>query len=70
VAGAQNTGGGGGGTYSPSTATGIGGSGVVVIRFSAGLNIRLGAGLTYTAGSIGGDKLITITAGTDTVTFS
>jgi hypothetical protein len=41
-----------------------------VIRCSAGLNINLGAGLSYTAGTIGGDKLITITAGTDTVTFS
>jgi hypothetical protein len=33
------------------------------------LNIRLGVGLTYTISTISGDKLITITAGTDIVTF-
>lgn len=69
VAGTANTGGGGGGSFLASTATGTGGSGVVVIRCSAGLNIRLGVGLTYTISTISGDKLVTITAGTDTVTF-
>jgi hypothetical protein len=69
VAGTANTGGGGGGAFAASTATGTGGSGVVVIRCSSGLNIRLGIGLTYTVSTISGDRLITITAGTDTVTF-
>lgn len=69
AAGTANTGGGGGGTYAASTATGTGGSGVIVLRFSAALNIRLSAGLTSSASTINGDNLVTITAGTGTVTF-
>jgi hypothetical protein len=67
-AGAANSGRGGG-----STVTGFGtngGSGVVVLRFSATLNITLSAGLSSTITFSGGDEIVTITGGTGTVTFS
>jgi hypothetical protein len=41
-----------------------------VLRFAAVLNITLGAGLTYTSTTSGSDRIITITAGTDTVAFT
>jgi hypothetical protein len=72
VAGSINLGGGGGGgggTTGAASSGSSGGSGVIVLRFAAGLNIRIGAGLSYTTSTISGDTLITITAGTDTVTF-
>jgi hypothetical protein len=40
------------------------------MRFSALLNVSLGAGLTYTSIPLGNERIITITAGTDTVTFN
>jgi hypothetical protein len=43
---------------------------VIVLRFSALLNVSLGAGLTYTFTPLGNEIIITITTGTDTVTFS
>jgi hypothetical protein len=43
---------------------------VIIIRFSALLNVSLGAGLTYTSTPLGNETIITITAGTDTVIFS
>jgi hypothetical protein len=42
----------------------------VILRFSQSLNVSLSSGLTYAASTIGGDTLITITAGTGTVTWS
>lgn len=68
VAGAVNTGGGGGGGGNSGTG-GAGGSGVVVLRFSAALGITLSAGLTSSITFVGGDEIVTITAGTGTVTF-
>ena len=69
--GTANTGGGGGGAFAASTATGIGGSGIVVIRFSSVLNITIGVGLTHTiAFAANGDEIVTFTAGTDTIFFS
>ena len=58
----------GGGTASTNSSTN-GGSGVVVLQFANSLNIKLGVGLTYTSITSGSDRIITITAGTDTVTF-
>ncbi len=72
-AGAANTGGGGGGGASNGTTFsvgGAGGSGVVILRFDAILNITLSAGLSYTTASFGADTIVTITAGTGTVTFT
>jgi len=69
--GAASTGGGGGGGGGGGLTAGYnGGSGVVVLRFNAALGITLGAGLTYASTTVGGDRIITITAGTDTVVFS
>jgi hypothetical protein len=72
TAGTANLGGGGG---APSGTTGFtagatGGSGVVVLRFSSLLQIKVGSGLTYTVASSGGDQIVTITAGTDVVSWS
>jgi hypothetical protein len=47
-----------------------GGSGVVVLRFNSALRVTVGAGLTSSSTTSGGDTVLTITAGTDTVTFS
>jgi hypothetical protein len=41
-----------------------------VLRYSSLLQVRIGSGLTYSIASAGGDQIVTITAGTDTVTFS
>lgn len=64
-----NTGNGGNNNGSTTFNGTNGGSGVVVLRFNNALNIRLGVGLTYTSITSGSDRIITITAGTDTVTF-
>jgi hypothetical protein len=67
-AGAVNTGHGGGSGFTAAGASG--GSGIVLLRFNATLGITIGIGLTYASSEIGPDRIITITAGTDTVTFS
>ena len=67
-AGAANTGRGGGSGFTSSGSSG--GSGVVLLRFSDTLRITLGVGLAYTSSTNGPDRIITITGGTDTVTFS
>jgi hypothetical protein len=69
TAGSANTGNGGGGNPVGGNANRSGGSGIVVLRFTNTLNIRLGVGLTYTSTTSGSDRIIAITAGTDTVTF-
>ena len=74
TSGVANTGGGGGGGGQSATA-GIaagaaGGSGVVVLRFNSLLQIRIGSGLTATRESSAGDTIVTITAGTDVVSWS
>lgn len=70
TAGSPNSGGGGGGSLLASTATGLGGSGVVVLRFDATLTITLSAGLTYSVAFVGNEEIVTITQGTGTVTFT
>ena len=62
-------GGGAGGNANSSSGTN-GGSGVVVLRFANSLIIRISVGLAYTSQTIGGDRLITFTAGTGTVSWS
>jgi hypothetical protein len=42
---------------------------VIVLRFNAALGITLGAGLTYSSTTSGSDRVVTITQGTDTVSF-
>lgn len=68
TAGAANRGSGGGGCNTDSN--GNGGSGVVVLRYVDGLTPTIGAGLTYSSSSSGGLTTLTITAGTDTITFN
>ena len=72
TSGTANTGGGGGGgaTEFPGT-RGIGGSGIVIFRWDASQAVAtLSAGLTFARNTVGTDTVITITAGTGTVTFS
>jgi hypothetical protein len=64
-----NTGNGGNNNRATTFSGTNGGSGIIVVRFNNALNIRLGVGLTYTSITSGSDRIITITAGTDTVTF-
>jgi hypothetical protein len=63
-----NTGRGGGAGFTTNGASG--GSGIVLLRFNATLGITLGIGLTYSSSNVGSDRIITITAGTDTVIFN
>jgi hypothetical protein len=72
VSGTVNTGGGGGGgggTTGAGTTGSSGGSGVIVLRFPNTMNIRIGTGLSSVITTLGSDIIVTITAGTDTVTF-
>jgi hypothetical protein len=71
-----NTGGGGGGaSQHPESGSGwpgrsgAGGSGVVILRYAAGMTITLGAGLTGTTATDGASKVTTITAGTGNVSW-
>jgi len=71
--GTANTGGGGGGSggFTGLLGSGSGGSGIVVLRWNASLaQITISAGLTYTSTMSGTDRVISITAGTGTVTFN
>jgi hypothetical protein len=63
-----NTGGGGG--AGGGTNGGNGGSGVVILKYPASLTLTVGAGLTSSTTTSGGNKITTFTAGTDTVTVS
>jgi hypothetical protein len=49
---------------------GTGGSGVVILRYPSAYTITLGAGLTGSTTTDGGDKVTTITAGSDSVSWS
>ena len=76
TAGTVNTGGGGGGaSQHPESGSGwpgrsgAGGSGVVILRYAAGMTITLGAGLTGTTATDGASKVTTITAGTGNVSW-
>jgi len=72
--GASNGGGGGGGGASGSgfgTSGGSGGSGVVILRWNASQAVAvLSSGLTGTRTTAGADTVLTITAGTGSVTWS
>lgn len=74
TAGGPNTGGGGGGGGTSATLLGAaGGSGIIIFRFNSALKCSVSVGLTQGASSpetSGSDTIITITAGTGTVTFS
>ena len=74
VAGTANTGGGGGGGQGNFnggwSVGGTGGSGVVILRYPNTYTITLGAGLTGSTATDGSDKVTTITAGEDTVSWS
>jgi hypothetical protein len=71
TSGTANTGGGAGGAGGgTNVAGGNGGSGVVVLKFNSALRVAVGSGLTSSSTPSGADTILTITAGTDTVTFS
>jgi len=61
-----NSGGGGANGYPGSASAGD--SGVVILRFN-GKSPTIGAGLTYTETTVGGDTVLTFTAGTDTISW-
>jgi hypothetical protein len=48
---------------------GNGGSGVVILRYSALWNIDGGAGLSFTTTTVGEKKVTTFTAGTGNISF-
>lgn len=70
-AGTVNTGGGGGGGTSTSSTNGYaGGSGIVIISYdSSKKDLTVGAGLTYSSTTSGGNKIYTFTAGTGNVSW-
>ena len=66
-----NTGSGGGGGIPTGQSGGVGGSGIVILRYSNLKTITVGSGLTTTGEqSDGDDKYIVFTAGTGNVSFS
>ena len=69
-----NTGSGGGGASGDDNAAGgAGGSGIVILRFSSDYTATFTAGITKTEATIGNEKVVTITATSDssqTVSFS
>ena len=70
TSGGANTGTGGGGTNTAAN-SGAGGSGVVILRFLTSYGSpTIGAGLTSSTTTSGSDTIISITAGTDTVTWN
>ena len=72
-AGATNKGGGGGGATSAMGQEAVGaagGSGVVILRYPSGYTITLGAGLTGSTATVGGNKVTTITAGSGNVSWA
>jgi hypothetical protein len=69
VAGTANTGGGGGGSAAGAlSTTQTGGSGVVVLKYSADLTLTIGAGLTATTITSGLFKITAFKSGSDTIT--
>jgi hypothetical protein len=64
VNGAANTGNGG-------VAGGVGGSGIVILRYPDIYTIsNPGGGLTFSTATVGGEKITTFTAGTGGIQFS
>jgi hypothetical protein len=71
VAGGANTGGGGGGGGGTSAAGAAGGSGIVILRWNAAQAVaQVSPGLTASLNVVGTDTVLTITAGTGTVTWN
>jgi hypothetical protein len=71
TSGTANLGGGGGGSGSSVGTVGAGGAGVVILKYSSVLTATVSGGLTAGPAVISGAyKILTITAGTGTVTFS
>jgi hypothetical protein len=71
AAGTANTGGGGGGAGGTNAVGAAGGSGVVILRWNASEAVAtLSSGLTATRSTVGTDTVLTITAGTGSVTWS
>ena len=70
--GDPNTGGGGGGAGwdGSSFNGGLGGSGLVIIKYPETKSISTGPGLVFNTTTSGGYNITTYTSGTDTVTFS
>ena len=69
LGGTANTGGGGGGSANYAGG-GAGGSGIVILRYPDTFTITLGVGLTGSTTTSGSDKITTITAGSDTVSWA
>ena len=69
TAGTANTGGGGGGTGTSVGTVGTGGSGIVILKYSAALTATI-VGLGSSTVSSGGFKITSFTSGTGTVTFN
>jgi hypothetical protein len=63
-------GGGGGGTDVTYNAGGNGGSGVVIFSYPSAFTITIGAGLTASTATVGGNKVTTVTAGTGNVSWA
>jgi hypothetical protein len=51
-------------------AGGNGGSGIVVLRYPSSYTITVGGGLTSSTGTVGGNKVTTLTAGTGNVSWA
>ena len=71
--GTPNTGGGGSGAFSTAPGLwtgGVGGSGVVILRYPNYLSLTIGAGLTSTTSTDGDFKVTEFTAGADTIKFN
>ena len=68
--GATNTGSGGGGGIPTGQPGGGGGSGIVILRYPSSNTITVGAGLTASTSTIGGDKVTIFTAGTGSISIA
>ena len=69
TAGAVNTGSAGGGRRTGGIG-GAGGSGIVILRYPSSNTITVGAGLTASTSTIGGDKVTIFTAGTGSISIA
>ena len=69
TAGAANTGSAGGGRRTAGVG-GAGGSGIVILRYPSSNTITVGAGLTASTSTVGGDNVTIFTSGTGNISFS
>ena len=68
--GVTNTGSGGGAGGPGGADGGEGGSGIVILRYPSSNTITVGAGLTASTSTIGGDKVTIFTAGTGSISIA